>query len=61
MEIGQKPPKVPNPFPADFDVDEGPCLVCGGQLDTGWECNDCGADHINGVRLIISTGVTRHD
>lgn len=47
------PPKVPMPFPADFDVDDGDCLVCGGDLDTGWECNDCGADHYDGVRLLI--------
>lgn len=20
------------------------CPFCGGSLDTGWECNDCGAD-----------------
>lgn len=20
------------------------CLDCGGELDTGWECNDCGKD-----------------
>lgn len=45
-------PKVPMPFPADFDVEDGPCLLCGGELDTGWECNDCGADHFDGVQLI---------
>ena len=20
------------------------CATCGGSLDTGWECNDCGLD-----------------
>lgn len=54
MRIRETPPKVPLPFPADFDVDDGPCLVCGGELDTGWECNTCGADHYAGVRLLIS-------
>lgn len=23
------------------------CLQCGGELDTGWECNDCGWDGID--------------
>ena len=22
------------------------CLLCGGELDTGWECNKCGWDGI---------------
>lgn len=26
---------------------DGPCLMCGGELDTGWECNECGADNID--------------
>ena len=46
------PPQVPMPFPADFDADEGRCLICDGPLDTGWECNDCGADHYAGVKLL---------
>lgn len=41
-------------LPANFDVDEGPCVVCGGQLDTGWECNDCGADHFPAVHILLS-------
>ena len=53
MKIGDTPPKVPLPFPTSFDLDDGPCLVCGGELDTGWECNTCGADHYPGVRLLI--------
>ena len=32
--------------PPGFDINDGVCVVCGGQLDTGWECNDCGADHM---------------
>lgn len=50
--LDKRKPKVPNPFPLDFDTKDGPCLVCGGELDTGWECTDCGADHRDGVRLI---------
>lgn len=23
------------------------CPQCGGELDTGWECNDCGYDAMN--------------
>lgn len=42
------------PFPLDYDVHDGPCLCCGGALDTGWECTNCGADHLPGVRLLIS-------
>lgn len=25
-------------------IDEDTCPECGGELDTGWECNDCGFD-----------------
>jgi rubredoxin len=25
-------------------VDKEKCPKCGGGLDTGWECNDCGFD-----------------
>lgn len=46
-------PKPPIPFPPDFDVNDGLCLCCGGELDTGWECNDCAADHHHGVKLLI--------
>lgn len=24
--------------------DQCPCVDCDGDLDTGWECNDCGFD-----------------
>jgi hypothetical protein len=40
-------------LPKDYDVDEGSCVKCGGQLDTGWECNDCGADHMFAVHRLI--------
>lgn len=53
-------PKVPSPFPYDFDVEDGVCLVCGGALDTRWECNDCGADHYHGVMLIQGGSVGQH-
>lgn len=26
------------------EVKQDRCPECGGELDTGWECNDCGAD-----------------
>lgn len=39
--------------PANFDIDEGQCIRCGGQLDTGWECNDCGADHYPAVQALL--------
>jgi hypothetical protein len=29
-----------------FPLPDEKCLVCGGELDTGWECNDCGWDGI---------------
>lgn len=25
-------------------IDQDICPECGGSLDTGWECNDCGFD-----------------
>ena len=28
----------------EFLISEGKCPECGGELDTGWECNDCGRD-----------------
>lgn len=46
-------PQVPDVFPHDFDIDDGDCILCGGGLDTGWECNDCGADHYPGVKLLM--------
>ncbi len=48
--------EFPPGFDPDADPDEQVCSECGGQLDTGWECNDCGLDfghlmslHINGT------------
>lgn len=49
-------PKGLVPFPLDFDLDEGPCLVCGAPLDLEWRCTGCGADHFEGVMLIIGYG-----
>lgn len=51
----KKAPRVPLPFPHDFDPHDGPCLLCGGELDTGWECTECGADHYHGALLVIDT------
>jgi hypothetical protein len=28
------------------------CPECGGELDTGWECNDCGFDAMQEAKLI---------
>lgn len=28
----------------EADVSQDRCPECGGELDTGWECNDCGYD-----------------
>jgi len=25
--------------------DDGPCMICNGELDTGWECTVCGTDN----------------
>lgn len=30
-----------------LNQEEPKCLKCGGFLDTGWECNDCGWDGID--------------
>lgn len=48
--------KIPDPFPLDFDIEEDPCLVCDGELDSGWICMNCGADHFEGVMLLIGYG-----
>ncbi len=46
--------------PPDFDTEDGPCVICGGELDTGWECNDCGADHRPAVMMLLSRNETKH-
>jgi len=51
--------QIPNPFPLDFDIEEGPCLVCKSELDAGWICTNCGADHFQGVMLLIGYGAPR--
>lgn len=28
----------------EADIERDICPECGGELDTGWECNDCGFD-----------------
>lgn len=28
----------------ELDIQHDVCPECGGALDTGWECNDCGFD-----------------
>lgn len=33
-------------------IEREQCPDCGGELDTGWECNKCGADWRNHVRTI---------
>ena len=45
---------VPVVVPDNFDIDDGDCVICGGSLDTGWECNDCGADHMPAVKAILN-------
>ena len=30
----------------EADIDQDRCPECGGELDTGWECNKCGFDAI---------------
>ncbi|CAM3387355.1 hypothetical protein PANO111632_17195 [Paracoccus nototheniae] len=47
---------IPAPFPLDFDVDDDPCLICGAELDAAWRCPSCGADHFEGVMLLIGYG-----
>lgn len=32
-------------------VDGDKCPKCGGELDTGWECNDCGYDAMWAAKL----------
>ncbi|TNH38795.1 hypothetical protein [Paracoccus haeundaensis] len=52
-------PQVPDPFPLDFDIEDGPCLVCKGKLAEDWICLECGADHFEGVMLLIGYGMPR--
>lgn len=41
-------------FDPDCDADEQVCSECNGQLDTGWECIDCGLDFGNLMMLYIN-------
>ena len=52
--------RLPAPFPLDFDLDDGPCLVCGSALDEEWICPNCGEDHFDGVMLLIGYGKARN-
>jgi hypothetical protein len=42
-------PVLPNPLAGPL-VAEDYCPMCLGELDTGWECNDCGYDAIEIAR-----------
>lgn len=33
-------------------VADNKCPVCGGELDTGWECNGCGKDCQPLIRMV---------
>lgn len=54
-------PQLPDPFPLDFDIDDGLCLVCKGRLASDWICPECGTDHFEGVMLLIGYGAPRKD
>lgn len=40
-------------LPPNFDTRMSPCVLCGGDLDVGWECNRCGADHFPAVQRLM--------
>ena len=40
-------------LPPSFDTRSSFCVLCGGALDTGWECTRCGADHFPAVRRLM--------
>lgn len=42
--------------PIKRKVNKDICPKCGGELDTGWECNDCGFDAIE-----IATGASSQE
>jgi hypothetical protein len=46
-------------LPVGFDPQYSNCTMCGGTLQTGWECGRCGADHWPAVeRMLAKTAVT---
>ena len=51
--------QIPDPFPLYFDIEDGPCLVCKGKLAADWIILECGADHFEGVMLLIGYGTLR--
>lgn len=51
--------QVPDPFPLDFDIEDDPCLVGKATLAADWICLECGADHFDGVMLLIAYGTPR--
>jgi hypothetical protein len=45
------------PFdPVKRKVSKDICPKCSGELDTGWECNDCGFD---AIKLATGASVTK--
>lgn len=42
-------------------VEREQCPECGGVLDTGWECNDCGHDGRTEARATIDTAIAGED
>lgn len=40
-------------LPPAFGTRISPCVLCGGDLDVGWECNRCGADHFPAVKKLM--------
>jgi tRNA(Ile2) C34 agmatinyltransferase TiaS len=43
-EGGRNGPVIVNPTLRRHAAKNDVCPECGGALDTGWECNDCGYD-----------------
>lgn len=42
-------------------ISEDRCPMCLGQLDTGWECNDCGFDAQPWIKQSTERNERRHD
>ena len=40
----------------DFNLDDLVCRECGGELDTGYECNRCGFDMLPFIKQIGEGG-----
>lgn len=39
-----------------MDLDSLPCSKCGGELDTGFECNECGHDMLPEIKAAEISG-----